>query len=130
MKTSIKNIALVAALALLSTGSFAAGKVKKDTTTADVQAWASLNYYENSCGVDVTIEKATTSNSTLTIYDGEGNVLLTDNLGTTAQTIKKSYLLTDVANGDYTIEVTNNDKLIEKTIELTGDENAGQVYAL
>jgi hypothetical protein len=130
MKTSIKTITLLAAFALLTTGAFAAGKVKKDTTTTDVRAWASLNYFANSCGIDVTIEKATPGNSTLTIYDGDGDVLLTDSLVLNAETVQKSYLLTNIADGDYTIEITSNNNVVEKTIELRSDETDDQLYSL
>jgi hypothetical protein len=130
MKSFIKSTVILSAFVLLATGAFAAKKVKPDTLNTEIKAWASVNYYANNCGLEVAIQSATPGDATLTIYDGDGNVVMKDAIIINADTIQKSYLLTDVTDGDYTIEVTSNNNVIEKTIALSSTESEDQVYAL
>jgi len=121
MKTTIKSAALVFALALLSTGVFAADTTKKDSTTNEVTAYVS--YDNNTVGVDVNIDHATEGESTVLIYDAGGNLLLTDKFTNDAATVKKSYLLDDISDGDYVIKVITNETAVQKLITLNADSN-------
>jgi hypothetical protein len=128
MKKFITTSAVLIALALSTTGAFAANKTK--TTKSDGQVFAALTYYDNSCNVDVVLDKLTPGNSTLRIYDEDGNVIFKDDVAINAETIKKSYLLTDLADGDYTIEVTtNNNEVIEQDLTLSSQESDEQIYS-
>jgi hypothetical protein len=120
MKTIIKSAALVFALSLLSTGVFAANTTKTDTTaTNEVSAYVS--YDNNVVGVDVSIEHATEGESTVLIYDAQGNLLLSDKFTNDAATIKKSYMLDEISDGDYVIKVITNETAVQKLISLSAD---------
>lgn len=127
MKTTIKTAIIFSAFALLSTGVFAANKVKTDTLTNEVTA--SVSYYDSTCGVDVSIAKATEGDSIMTIYDAAGNVVLTDTFAIETDTVQKSYLLTSLADGDYTIAVTAGGEVVKHTLQLDSHANAETTFA-
>jgi hypothetical protein len=127
MKTNFKSAAVLIAFALLSTGAFAAYQSKTDTLTNEVTA--SVSYYENTAGVDVTIDKATGGASAITIYDAAGNVVLTDDFTIESASVQKSYLLNDLADGDYTIAVKTNNEVLKKTITLSSEVTDAQAFA-
>ncbi|GAB3933588.1 T9SS type A sorting domain-containing protein [Mucilaginibacter myungsuensis] len=122
MKTIIRTAATVFALALLSTGVFAADTTtKRDTATNEVTAYVS---YDNGVvGVDVNIDNATEGASTVTIYDAAGNVLLTDSFKNDSAAIRKNYLVDEVAAGDYVIKVVTNAVAVQKEVSLRSDDS-------
>jgi hypothetical protein len=126
MKTIIKSAILFSAIALLSTGAFASNKIKTDTLSNEITA--SVSYSDNTCGVDISIDKATQGDSMVTIYDADGNVVLSDLFTIDTDTINKSYLLTGLADGDYTIEVATGTEATTHTIQLNS-ETAEQAFA-
>lgn len=131
MKTVIKSTIVSAALALLSTGAFAsnASHVKRDTVIRGGEISAALSYNSNACEVDINIVHATAGNSVITVYDADGNVVLKDKFAIDADTISKTYLMTDLEAGDYTIEVSSNNKVVKQSIALS-DDNEEQYYSL
>jgi len=128
MKTSIKSAAVIFGLALLSTGAFATEKSKTDTVKNDVST--SVTFFENTAGVDLTIDNATKNEDTLVISDADGNVVLTDNFTADTTKIQRSYLLDNIAEGDYTIAVSIGDKIAATTVTLTSDESKETYYSL
>ncbi|MES2279493.1 MAG: hypothetical protein V4592_25900 [Bacteroidota bacterium] len=127
MKTIIKSAIIFSAFALLSTGAFAANKVKTDTLTNE--ATATVSYYSNTAGVDVNIDKATQGDAMITLYDADGNVVLNDKFTVDTDTVKKSYLLTGLTDGDYTLEVATGTEVTTHTIQLSSDAAAEQAFA-
>ena len=115
MKNTIK---LTALFLLASTGLFAATTVKTSGTVApstkDVITFSSL---PSERGVDVKVEKNAPGKAIIMIYDKDGNVLRKDVLSANKGT-EKAYILTQLENGDYTIEVTSNKQVVKKDIHV------------
>ena len=115
MKNTIK---LTALFLLASTGLFAATTVKTSGTVApstkDVITFSSL---PSERGVDVKVEKNAPGKAIIMIYDKDGNVLRKDVLSANKGT-EKAYILTQLENGDYTIEVTSNKQVVKKDIHI------------
>lgn len=127
MKTTIKTAIIFSAFALLSTGVFAANTLKADTTANDVTA--TVSYYDNTFGIDVNIDKATEGDKVVTIYDAAGEVVLTDKFEAESASIKKSYLITGVAEGSYTVEVKTGTEVVKHSIELSADDSEATSFA-
>lgn len=127
MKTTIKTAIIFSAFALLSTGVFAANTMKTDTTTNDVSA--TVSYYDETFGIDVNIDKATEGDKVVTIYDAAGEVVLTDKFEAESANIKKSYLMTGVAEGSYTVEVKTGTDVVKHTIQLSAEESDSNSFA-
>lgn len=132
MKNFIKTTIVAAALALLSTGAFAANinSAQKDTVITGGEITAILSYDSNACEIAVDILNATQGNSSVTVYDAEGKVLLTDKFVINTYKVQKRYLMTDLAAGSYTIEVTSNNKTVKQGVVLSEDNDAQQYYSL
>ncbi|WP_183556612.1 hypothetical protein [Mucilaginibacter sp. SP1R1] len=118
MKNSIKLSAL---FFLLSTGIFAATSANaKDhpIKTKDVITFGAL---QKDRGVSVNILKANGGKSYVMVYDQDKNMLLKDFLpkGTV---VNKGYVLTDLDNGDYTIEVTSNNEVVKKVVHVYDED--------
>ena len=120
MKTSIKSSVLLFVFALLSTGVFAAGKI---AVNDGADAIALTESVSNDCAVNVSIDKATAGKSQVTIYDGADNVIMKDALSKQDATIQKAYDFTGLEDGDYTIAVSSNNKVVKKTVHVYSDEN-------
>jgi len=119
MKTLIKTSAFLFVFGLLSTGAFAAGKTVKE----GADAIALTESASNDCAVNISIDKATTGNSLVTIYDGADNVIMKDALSKEDKTIQKGYDFTGLEDGDYTIAVSSNNETVKKTVHVYSDEN-------
>ncbi|QKJ28785.1 hypothetical protein HQ865_03090 [Mucilaginibacter mali] len=127
MKTTIKTAIIFSAFALLSTGAFAANNMKTDTTANDVSA--TVSYYDDTFGIDVNIDKATEGDKVVTIYDAAGEVILTDKFEAESASIKKSYLMTGIAEGSYTIEVKTGTEVVKHSIQLSAEEDDATSFA-
>ena len=126
MKTIFKSAAVLFGMALLSTGTFAATKMQKDTVENDVSA--SVTYFENTAGVDVNIDNATACEAVVTLSDADGNVVLTDKFTTEKGDVKKSYLVDKLAEGEYTISVSTNDEVTATTLTLSSEDSEETFY--
>lgn len=124
MKTLIKIPALLFIFGLFSTGAFAATKAVADTTDQDVITIAAMPY---DCSVDVSVDKANTGNTMVTIYDGSDDIILREALSKESGTIEKAYDFSGLDDGNYTIEVSSNDTVTEKTVRVYSDENDQQL---
>jgi len=128
MKTTIKSAAVLFGLALLSTGVFATEKGKTDTVKNEISTL--VTFSAGAAGVDLTIDNATTADDSLVISDADGNVVLSDTFTADTNKIQKSYLLTDVAEGTYTVAVSINDKVTATTITLSSEETDQTYYSI
>jgi len=68
-------------------------------------------------GVGVKVEKNTPGKVVVIISDEYGNVMLKQVLST-GKELEKDYILNRLDNGDYTINVTSDKKVIEKNIRV------------
>ena len=120
MKNTIK---LTALFLLASTGLFAATTVKTISTVApaakDEITFSSL---PSERGVDVKVEKNAPGKAIIMIYDKDGNVLRKDVLSA-KKGMEKAYILNQLENGDYTIEVTSNKQVVKKDIHVYDEGN-------
>lgn len=127
MKTTIKTAIIFSAFALLSTGVFASNTMKADTATNDVTA--TVSFYDDTFGIDVNIDKATEGDKVVTIYNAAGEVVLTDKFEAESASIKKSYLMTGVAEGNYTIEVKTGTDVVKHNIALSAEDSDATSFA-
>jgi hypothetical protein len=102
MKTSIKLIVL---LFLLSTGAFAKPSRNHNMNTYNQVSLIPLHH---SRGFAVMVDKAQPGNSMVIIYDSDRNVVFKDRL-TKGMRNEKKYLLHELDNGQYTVEVFSKD---------------------
>ena len=115
MKTSIK---LTALFLLASTGLFAATTVKTNSNVApSAKNEITFSSLPSERGVDVKVEKNAPGKAIIMIYDKDGNVLRKDVLSA-KKGMEKAYILNQLENGDYTIEVTSNKQVVKKDIHV------------
>ncbi len=120
MKNLIKSSALLFALALLSTGALAASKVSTaDATKQDAVSFTGLSHDR---GFIVNIQKQAAGKSFVIIYDKSNNVVFKDILSKGAADVSKGYVLTNLEDGDYTVEVTSNKKVVKTLVHAYTDE--------
>jgi len=110
MKASIK---LTALLLLAATGVFAATPVKP--AKAEVPA-VTISTLASNKGIAV---KAAEAKSVVMIYDQDKNVLRKDVL---AGNGSKGYILNNLENGNYTLEVTSNNQTVKKNIHVYNED--------
>jgi hypothetical protein len=120
MKNSIKFTALTL---LLSTGIFAAASAKTIGTvvpsTKDVISFSSLPSHK---GIEVKVEGRDIAKAIVIIYDQDQNVIYKDVLPA-YKSMEKGYILSQLANGDYSIEVTANKQVVKKDIHVYDEYN-------
>jgi len=117
MKHTIK---LTALFLLAATGLFAAVPAKALTADAPSVTFSSLAANK---GIAI---KTADAKSIVMIYDQDKNVLRKDVL---AGNVTKGYVLNKLENGDYTIEVTTNNKIIKKNIHVY-DEDKTKMFII
>jgi len=114
MKRSI-NLFLV--LLLVSTGLFAGAPAN---TTARTYAQKTDNITFSTLpsrrGIEVRFKKGIAGKAIVIIYDSDKNMLRKDILSNPK--LGKGYILTDLDNGDYTVEVTVNKLILKKDIHV------------
>jgi hypothetical protein len=120
MKNSIKLSAL---FLVLSAGLFAATSAKADglvvPSTKDAITFSSLPSQK---GIEVKVETAASEKAIVMIYDKDGNVLRKDVLSA-GKAFSKAYILNQLENGDYTIEVTSDKQVVKKDIHVYDEDN-------
>ena len=112
MKKAIK----LTAIALLLGGSlFAASKPHRMVPMTNHDK---IDFYTlpSQRGIDLRIQKADAGKTIVVIYDNDGNVLQKDVL--TGTQIRKGYVLNQLENGDYSIEITSNHQVFKKNIHI------------
>ena len=122
MKHAIK---LAALFLLVNTGLFAAIPAKSFSLDPPSNNSITFHPLPSKAGVDVQVEKKAPGKIVVIIYDEYANVYLKETLPID-QYLKRDYILTKLGNGDYTIEVTSNKKVMKKDFRVYD----GQCYML
>ncbi len=128
MKTLIKSSAIVAVLALLSTGVFATENPAKKAAPAAKKDVVLFTALAQDKGVGVIIHKADVSKTAVAIYDADGNLVMKDVQGKNAKDVLKGYVLSALENGKYTIKVTSNNEVTKRVVHVYNDENDQKAF--
>jgi hypothetical protein len=114
MKKSIKLLALGL---LLSTGLFAATP-KPAVRHMRMENKDNIVFYTlpSQRGIDLRIKKAEPGKTVVIIYDNNGNVLQKDVM--TGADIRRGYVLNQLDNGDYSIEITSKNQVFKRNIHI------------
>ena len=127
MKKLIKFSALLLVSGLISTAVFAGAKTGKTEgpNEKDAVTFSSLSQDR---GVQIAVKKVEAGKSFVTIYDSENNLLIKDFLPKKASNVEKGYVLTDLEEGNYTIEVTSNNEVVKQVVHVYYDENYNKSF--
>jgi len=122
-----KSIALAALLAVLGTSVFAATvPVKTDNKVTDEVTFVQQKKDD---AFGVTIAKETAGKAIVIIYDDAHNVIFKDVLSK-GNSAGKSYIISSLETGDYTVEVVSKDQTVKKQMHVyeDGDEKSYFFY--
>jgi len=120
-----KSIALAALLAVLGTSVFAAAPSKTDgSNKADGISFVQLKK-DNAFGVK--IDKETAGKAMVIVYDDASNVIFKDVLSK-GQSGEKSYLISSLETGDYTVEVVSKGQTVKKHMHVYEDGDAKSYF--
>jgi hypothetical protein len=122
MKHSIKLAALFIAMNTCLFAAVPAKSISLDPPSKDMITFHPL---PSQAGVDVQIQKKAPGKVVVVIFDEYANVFLKETLPAD-QYMKRDYILTKLDNGNYTIEVTSNKKVMKKDFRVYD----GQCYML
>ncbi len=115
MKNSIKLTALTL---VLSACLFAANTVKADGPAApSAKNEITFSSLPSHNGVDIKVERSEPGKAIVMIYDQNDNVIFKDALPG-YKVMEKGYILNQLQNGDYTIEVISNKTVAKKEIHV------------
>ena len=110
-----KSITLAALLLVMGTSVFAATSAKSDVKKSSSEiTFAPLSADR---GFSVKVNKEEAGKSVVLIYDQDQNVMFKDLL-TKGSSAEKGYVITDLDNGDYTVEVTSNNQTVKKQMHV------------
>jgi hypothetical protein len=124
MKNSIK---LAALFLLVSTGLFAATAAKaKGSVVPASKTEITFSSLPSHKGIEVKVENTNAAKAIVMIYDQDQNVIYKDELPSHKK-MEKGYILNQLANGDYTIEVIANKQVVKKEIHVY-DEDRTRVF--
>jgi hypothetical protein len=112
-----KTIKLAALALLLSTGVFAAGH-KKAVHNMPVTKRDNIIFYTlpSQRGIDLRVTKAEPGKTIVIIRDNDGNVLRKDVM--TGSQIRRGYVLNQLENGDYSIEISSKNQVFKRDIHI------------
>ncbi len=122
MKHAIK---LAVLFLLVNTGLFAAVQAKPISLYPPSNNTITFHPLPSKAGVDVQVQKRTPGKVVVIIYDEYANVYLKEILPID-QYLTRDYILTKLGNGNYTIAVTSNKKVMKKDFRVYD----GQCYML
>jgi hypothetical protein len=125
MKNSIK---LAALFLVASTGLFAATSAKAATVVPSTKDVITVSSLPSEDGVAVKVEKDEPGKAFVIIYDKDGNVLRKDVLSND-KGFEKGYILSQLENGDYTIEITSDKQVVKKDIHVY-DEDQTKMFII
>jgi hypothetical protein len=114
MKASIK---LTALFLLASTGLFAATPSKTKAAAVPSKDVITFSTLPSHKGVDIKVDRAEAGKAIVMIYDQDMNVIFKDVLPAD-KAMEKGYILNQLDNGDYTIEVTSNKQVVKKDVHI------------
>ena len=118
MKNSIK----LTALFLLASVSVFAGPpsiIKRSAISSkNAITFSSLPSHN---GVGIKVDRTEPGKAIVMVYDQDGNVILKDGLSTN-KTMEKGYILNQLDNGNYNIEVTSNNLTVKKAVHVYDED--------
>ncbi|HEX8019464.1 hypothetical protein [Mucilaginibacter sp.] len=117
MKTSIKLSAL---FFLLSAGVFATTAAKAaDVTdvTPKAKEVVSFRALDHDRGVKLTIAKSDKGRAFVRVYSKQNELLLKDVVSTKTD-VERGYVLTNLEDGDYIMEVKTDNQVVKKTLHV------------
>jgi hypothetical protein len=120
MKTSIKLTALAL---LMSLGAFAAPHKKVMHRMMSSGKNDEIVFYTlpSQRGIDLRVKKAMPGKTIVIIRDNDGNVLQKDVM--TKETIRRGYVLNQLDNGDYSIEIQSANQDFKRDIHIYNEGN-------
>lgn len=120
-----KSIALAAILAVLGTSVFAAtAPVKNGDNKTDEISFVQL---KKDNGFGVKIDKESAGKAVIIVYDDSNNVIFKDVLSK-GQSGEKSYLISSLETGDYTVEVVSKGQTVKKQMHVYEDGDAKSYF--
>ena len=119
-----KSIALTALLAVLATSIFAATPAKSGGSNTDEISFVQMKK-DNAFGVK--IDKETAGKAVVIVYDDASNVIFKDVLSK-GESGEKSYLITSLETGDYTVEVVSKGQTAKKHMHVYEDGDAKSYF--
>jgi hypothetical protein len=125
LETMKRSVKLAVLFVLVNTGLFAAIPAKPISLDPPSKDMITFHPLPSQAGVDVQVEKKTPGKVVVIIFDEYANVYLKEILSA-EEYMKRDYILTKLGNGDYTIEVTSNKKVMKKDFRVYD----GQCYML
>ena len=112
MKNAFKLSAL---LLLFSTGVFAANPAKHHSSkTASINNMVTFSTLPSKRGIEIAVDKNTPGKAVVLIYNWDNDVIWKDVLKKD-KGMEKAYVLNNLDNGNYTIEVMVNKQIVQKT---------------
>jgi hypothetical protein len=122
MKSSLKLIALYLLVSICILGAVSAKAISSNPPSKNLISFYTL---PSAAGVDIKVEKIIPGKVIVIIFDEYANVLLKESLSTDKY-LERDYILNKLDNGNYTIEVTSNKKVMKKDFRVYD----GQCYIL
>jgi hypothetical protein len=122
MKNSIK---LTALFLLASVSVFAVSPAKTKVSTDPVKDGITFSSLPSNKGVEVKVEGSKAAKAIVMIYDQDKNVIYKDALSA-HKSMEKGYVLSQLDNGDYTIEVTSNHQTVTKDVHVYDEDGRKQ----
>ena len=120
-----KSIALGALLVVLGTSVFAATPVKSgDNGAKDEVSFVQL---KKDNGFGVKIDKETAGKSVVIVYDDANNVIFKDLLSK-GESGEKSYVISSLEAGDYTVEVVSKGQTVKKQMHVYEEGDAKSYF--
>jgi hypothetical protein len=114
MKTSIKLSAL---FFLLSAGVFATTAAKAADVTPKAKEVVSFRALDHDRGVKLTIAKSDKGRAFVRVYSKQNELLLKDVVSTKTD-VERGYVLTNLEDGDYVMEVKTDNQVVKKTLHV------------
>ncbi|QTE34868.1 hypothetical protein J3L18_17100 [Mucilaginibacter gossypii] len=128
MKTSIKLSAL---FVLLTAGVFATTTAKAFVDPNDVTPKAkevvSFKALDHDRGLTVNFAKSESGKSMVKVYNKDNELLLKDIVPSKTD-VSKGYVLTGLADGEYTMEIYTNNQVVKKSIHVYQDGDQKSFY--
>jgi hypothetical protein len=126
MKTSIKLSAL---FFLLTAGVFATTAANATDVTPKAKAAVTFSALDHDRGVKLNLAKSENGRSFVRVYSKHNELLLKD-VVTTKKDVTKGYVLTELEDGDYIMEVKTNNQVVTKTLHVyeDGDQKTFFIY--
>jgi hypothetical protein len=122
MKNLIKSTAL---FLLLSAGIFVT-PVRAAAAAHPVPDQVFFSTLNKQFGVSVSVLKPDAGKTTVAIYDEDNHLLIKDSMNR-KDFDQKGYILDELDNGNYSIEVVSNGELITKTVHIYEEGNTKKI---